>query len=200
MKHHHASTQKDLYLLFSVSLAVAFAPSTWSDAQERGGIRSSRLNAEVNFNANVNRNVHANPPIGWNMMGNRTVNAEQHVDVEAHDGDYYPHDRDNENQWGGFASDAVTAPAVGTVIHSPPPHGQPVVVNNVPYIVADGTYYQQKDSDYIVVSPPIGITVPSLPRSAVETNINGQVYFRANEIYYRPTMQDGETIYTTVAL
>lgn len=199
MKHQHPWTRRNLYLLLTAFLLTAFATRITSNAQERSGIRSSRLNPEVNRNANVNRNVHANPSIGWNMLGNRTVSTEQHIDVEAHDGDYYSLDRDNENLWGGFAKDAAPAPAVGTVIHSPPSHGQPVVVNNVSYIVADGAYYQQKGSDYIVVSPPIGITVSSLPKSAVETNINGQVYFRANGVYYQPAMQNGETIYTTVA-
>jgi Family of unknown function (DUF6515) len=200
MKQHHPRPQRNLYLLLTAFLLTVVAILTASDAQERSGIRSSRLNPEVNRNANVNRNVHANPSIGWNMLGNRTISTEQHIDVEAHDGDYYSHDRDNENLWGGFAKDAAPAPAVGTVIHSPPSHGQLVVVNNASYVVADGTYYQQKGSDYIVVSPPIGITVSSLPKSAVVTNINGQVYFRANGIYYQPAMQNGETVYTTVAL
>ena len=73
-----------------------------------------------------------------------------------------------------------------------------MVVQNATYIVADGVYYQTSGAGYVVVNPPIGVIVTAYPTGAVQTVVNGQVYLQANGIYYRPAMQNGVTVYTTV--
>ena len=53
---------------------------------------------------------------------------------------------------------------------------------------------------YTVVNPPLGATVTVLPPGAVQTTVNGQVYFLANGLYYQPAMLNGVSVYTTVKL
>jgi hypothetical protein len=48
------------------------------------------------------------------------------------------------------------------------------------------------------VNPPVGVIVTSYPPGAVSTVVNGQVYYVANGMYYRPAMQNGVTVYMTV--
>ena len=127
---------------------------------------------------------------------------DRHVDVDVddhyHHGDYH-HDDDDDNFWGGFAAGAVTTMAVGAVVRNLPSNSQPVVVNNANYMVADGVYHQQSGDGYTVVNPPAGQTVTTLPPGAVQTTLDGQVAYQANGIYYQPVMQNGQTVYTTVA-
>jgi hypothetical protein len=61
-----------------------------------------------------------------------------------------------------------------------------------------GVYYQPTTGGYTVVNPPIGVVVTACPPGAVQTVVNNQVYYQANGIYYRPAMQNGVTVYTTV--
>jgi len=56
----------------------------------------------------------------------------------------------------------------------------------------------QDDSNYEVVTPPFGATVPYLPDEAESKIIEGKKYFIFEETYYRPFSSDGETIYMVV--
>ena len=75
-----------------------------------------------------------------------------------------------------------------------------MVVQNTTYIVSDGVYYQTSGTGYVVVNPPIGVTVVTYPPGAVQAIVGGQVYYHHNGIYYRPVMQNGVTVYLTVRL
>ena len=39
-----------------------------------------------------------------------------------------------------------------------------------------------------------------LPPGAVQTTVNGVVYYQASGMYYQPGLQNGVTVYTTVVL
>jgi hypothetical protein len=177
MKNQINQTRQGLHLFVATIIGIALVtPSAWAG---RGGVRSSNRNVNVNRNANVNVNRNAN------------INVHHNVDVNVHHGGYY---HDDNHFWGGFAAGLV----IGAVISTPPPNPQPVVVQNVTYIVSDGVYYQTSGSGYVVVNPPIGVIVPTYPPGAVQTIVNDQVYYLFNGIYYRPAMQNGVTVYTTV--
>jgi len=51
---------------------------------------------------------------------------------------------------------------------------------------------------FVVVAPPIGVTVGSLPPGASPIYIRGGLYYQAGGVYYLPNMQGGITVYTTV--
>jgi len=182
MKNQINKTQILVVTIIGIALVT---PAAWAG---RGGVRSSNRNVNANRNVNVNRNANVN------VNRNANINVHHNVDVDVHHhGGYYHEDN---HFWGGFAAGLV----IGAIISTPPPNPQPVVVQNVTYIVSDGVYYQTSGSGYVVVNPPIGVTVPGYPPGAVQVTVGGQVYYQASGIYYRPAMQNGVTVYTTVRL
>ena len=54
------------------------------------------------------------------------------------------------------------------------------------------------ESNYEVVQPPVGATVPYLPEEADEKKIGGKKYFIYEGTYYRPFSSDGDTVYMVV--
>ena len=50
----------------------------------------------------------------------------------------------------------------------------------------DGVWYEPRGTDFMVVAPPIGLVVSSLPTFATLLARNGQTYIYCNDVYYRP--------------
>jgi hypothetical protein len=77
---------------------------------------------------------------------------------------------------------------------TPPPQVTATTETDVeqsPPMTDDGTNYE-------VVKPPIGATVPYLPEDANEQTIKGKKYFVHDGTYYMPFSGGGETIYMVV--
>jgi hypothetical protein len=55
------------------------------------------------------------------------------------------------------------------------------------YYTHRGLFYRPGPGGYVVVRPPAGIIVPSLPIGFARIYFNNVLYFRFNDIYYRPT-------------
>ena len=67
------------------------------------------------------------------------------------------------------------------------------------YYYSDGLFYQNDDSQYTVVEPPIGAEVTALPDNAQSIIINGAQYYELNGVYYQPvTKDDGTVVYEIV--
>jgi hypothetical protein len=180
MKNQNKPARQGLQILVLVLLGITLvSPSAWAGGR---GVRSTSRNATINRNQNVNINRNVN------------VNVRRDVDVNVHRSVGVYHD--DNHFWGGFAAGLV----IGAIVSTPPPNPQTVVVQNTTYIVSDGVYYQTSGTGYVVVNPPIGVTVVALPPGAVQAAVNRQVYYQLNGIYYRPAMQNGVTVYTTVRL
>lgn len=62
-----------------------------------------------------------------------------------------------------------------------------VVVNyaGVSYRFRDGVWFEPRGPAFIVVVPPIGLVVPTLPAFATTVESGGQRYLYSNDIYYR---------------
>jgi hypothetical protein len=176
-----------------MGLLVLF-PLTIADADARGGRggggrggRSSSNHRSVNrsVNRNVNRNVN---------NGNRNVNVDRSrhvdVDIDRHGGRY------NHRHVPGLAKGIV----IGSILATRPYGYRTVYYDDDPYYYYDGTYYQDSDSDYMVIAPPLGIIVPYYPRGAVQKYINGAIYYEFSGLYYKPVLWRGVTQYRTVAL
>ena len=54
------------------------------------------------------------------------------------------------------------------------------------------------ETNYEVVTPPVGATVPYMPNEADEETIDGKKYLVYEGAYYRPFSSDGETVYMVV--
>jgi len=50
----------------------------------------------------------------------------------------------------------------------------------------DGVWYEPRGTAFMVVAPPIGLVVSSLPTFATLLARNGQTYIYCNDVYYRP--------------
>jgi hypothetical protein len=64
------------------------------------------------------------------------------------------------------------------------------------FYYSGGLFYQQNDSQYEVVTPPVGAEVPNLPSDANQVTINGVDYYEYKGVYYtQKENADGKTIY-----
>ena len=76
----------------------------------------------------------------------------------------------------------------------------PVYYGGVNYAYYGGYYYRPAATGYVVVKPPLGAIVPTLPPGATATTVNGQTYFVYNDTYYKPVLVNGATGYQVVQL
>lgn len=106
------------------------------------------------------------------------------------DGDYYQQ---------GPSGYTVVAPPDGAVMGGIPSGSIPIDVNGETWYYLDGTFYEPQGSGYGVVAAPMGVMVPELPSGAAQVDLNGNVYYQYGGVYYQPVMQNGVTMYVTVA-
>ena len=93
----------------------------------------------------------------------------------------------------------VVNPPVGAELGGLPEGAVPVMANGQTYYYLDGTFYGQQGNGYATIGAPLGVAVPELPSGATQTVINGTVYYVYNNVYYQPMIQNGVTMYVTVA-
>ena len=85
---------------------------------------------------------------------------------------------------GGFARGTPVRIARGERVHDLP-HHVIVAFHNLRYFYDDdGNYYEQQGADYVVVQPPVGVTVAALP-PGVETVVAGPTaYYYTDGVFY----------------
>jgi len=73
----------------------------------------------------------------------------------------------------------------------------PFYFGNSLYYYSGGAFYQPNDTGgYSVTDPPVGASIPSLPKNAHAIAINGVQYYEYRGVYYTAQVNDkGETIY-----
>ena len=57
---------------------------------------------------------------------------------------------------------------------------------------------ESDDYNYEVVAPPVGATVPYLPKTAKKEKIGGKTYYVNDGTYYREFASDNDTVYMVV--
>lgn len=82
------------------------------------------------------------------------------------------------------------------VINTPPRGAKKIIYKNVNYHFVDGVFYKHRDKKYIVVKPPIGLTVKVLPSHAKILHIAGikYHYYYGNYYRYLPELQVYEVV------
>jgi hypothetical protein len=139
-----------------VALGLSLAGVTLAEAARGGNVRGT-ARTNVNQSANVNRTANANVNRNVNANVNRNVNVDRDIDVDV----------DRHGGWGyhpvatgvavGTAA-AVTAAAVGSVVHALPPACSAVLVGTVTYQNCGGVWYQPQfygtQVSYAVVTAP----------------------------------------------
>jgi len=87
-------------------------------------------------------------------------------------------------------------PHIGFYLNVLPFGYYPFYFGGYPYYYNEGLFYQQYDSGYQVVAPPVGAEVPRLPRGSQDITIDGQRYFEKDGVYYEKVIgENGKKAY-----
>lgn len=73
-----------------------------------------------------------------------------------------------------------------------------VVYNKVNYYYDDGSFYTRRNNDYVVVAPPIGARVAELPSNYEELILDGRLYFKVDNVYYKEVIVGGYLWYEVI--
>ena len=97
----------------------------------------------------------------------------------------------------------ICRPPIGAVIaYSIFNTWRPVIIvyNNVNYYYDDGTFYRRHANkiDYEVVAPPIGARVAELPSTYEEIVLDGNLYYKVDNVYYKEVVVSGYLWYEVV--
>lgn len=82
-------------------------------------------------------------------------------------------------------------PAPGHVVRVLPPHYHRVAWGGGNYWFNEGVWYSHGHGGHVVVRPPYGIVVPSLPLFRTVVVVGGLSYLYANGVYYRERPDSG---------
>jgi len=75
-------------------------------------------------------------------------------------------------------------PPRGYVIERLPPHYRVVKHKGHRYYYAGGAWYQPYGPSFIVVNPPLGLTVSFLPEFTASVTFGGVPYYRSGPVFY----------------
>lgn len=81
-----------------------------------------------------------------------------------------------------------------------PRYYAPVFYAGNPYYYSNGVFYVKVENSegYKVVLPPVGTLVPSLPKGAKETVIDGNVYYEYEDVIYKRAIVEEMVKYEVV--
>ena len=71
-------------------------------------------------------------------------------------------------------------------------------MRDYPYYYYNGTYYDDYQDNYRVVAPPVGAVVESLPQGYETVVIDGETYYKVDNVQYKPVVQDNGEIWYEV--
>jgi hypothetical protein len=87
-------------------------------------------------------------------------------------------------------------PDRGSIFRDAPKGSAIVNYAGLPYRFFNGVWFEPRGPVFIVVMPPVGVVVPSLPAFATPLELGGESYFYANDVYYlaRPELGGYEVV------
>lgn len=175
--NHRSATHSISRSGLLLALAAAGCLMSGGPVHAQREIRAGSARTSVNHNVAANRNVAVNQNIAANrnVNINQNVNVNRNVNVDRHVGvvggsavvappvvvgrpvvvdNYHP----VATAAAVTAGVALTAAAVGTIVHSLPPSCSITTINGATYQNCNGTWYQPQyvgtQVNYVVVSPP----------------------------------------------
>jgi hypothetical protein len=109
----------------------------------------------------------------------------QHVVAAPPRRDWDENDEDARH-FGGFAHGAPVRVLRGARVHDLPPRHFPILFHNLHYFIDDaGIYYlEQPDNQYLVVQPPVGVIVASLPDGTAAIPFGPTTYYYLDGDFY----------------
>lgn len=172
------------------------APAKSQHRVERGPVATSspskRLQpSKVAPAANYHKQPHYGAP-----ASQKKATRKAHM-IKHHTGDYYYRDgifyRYHNNKY------EIHRPHAGFRVNSIPEY-RLVMVNSVPFYYYYGTFYSfnAPTKEYIVVAPPVGAIVESIPEGYEKIDINGNTYYTVGGVQYKAVIYNGEIWYEVI--
>ena len=140
-------------------------------------------------------NYHKQPHYG-SAVSMKKATRKSHV-IKHHTGDYYYRDgifyRYHNNKY------VIHRPHAGFRVSSIPEY-RVVWVNGVSYYYYYGTFYSYMapSREYVVVAPPVGAIVESIPDGYERIDINGNTYYTVGGVQYKAVIFNGEIWYEVI--
>ncbi|MCQ2189939.1 MAG: DUF6515 family protein [Paludibacteraceae bacterium] len=163
---------------------------------ERGPVATSSPNKHLQpHKVTPSANYHKQPQHGQ-VVPMKKATKKAHV-IKHHTGDYYYRDgifyRYHNNKY------VIHHPHVGFRVASIPSY-RTVWVNGVSYYYYYGTFYtyMAPSREYVVVAPPVGAIVESIPEGYEKIDINGNTYYTVGGVQYKAVIFNGEIWYEVI--
>ena len=140
-------------------------------------------------------NYHKKPHYG-SAVSMKKATKKSHV-IKHHTGDYYYRDgifyRFHNNKY------TIHRPHAGFRVSTIPEY-RVVSVNGVSYYYYYGTFYSYMapSREYVVVAPPVGAIVESIPEGYEKIDINGNTYYTVGGVQYKAVIFNGEIWYEVI--
>jgi hypothetical protein len=161
--------------------------------QNRGNINRPNVNTSNINRGNINR---GNINTGNINRGNINVGNSVNVNTGWRGGGWYGGGYRTPPGWG--LATFATGLAIGATINNRPPYYNTVVVGGNNFIYSDGVFLQPRGSSYVVIAPPVGAVVPSIPEGCSVTNQGGVIYYDCSGVIYQPFYQGSDLVYRVV--
>jgi hypothetical protein len=143
---------------------------------------NNRPNRPGNNRPNWSNNNHPNRPI---IINNNN---------RWYGGGWYGRGYRTPPGWG--LATFTTGLVLGAAINSPPPYYSTVYSGRTRYIYSDGVFLEPRGSSYVVVQPPIGAVVTSIPDGC--TVISGSTFYDCSGVVYEPFYRGSDIVYRVV--
>jgi hypothetical protein len=97
----------------------------------------------------------------------------------------------NSYQPGWQPAPRWSTPRPGHTVYHRPPASYHTVHLGAPYWFYQGAWYSQRGSAYVVVRPPVGLYLSTLPYYQRVVYVGPSVYYVAHDVYYAPVATGG---------
>lgn len=171
-------------------------PPKASNRVERGPVSTSSPSKHLQpHKVAPAANYHKKPHYG-SSVSMKKATRKSHV-IKHHTGDYYYRDgifyRYHNNKY------VIHRPHAGFRVSSIPEY-RVVWVNGVSYYYYYGTFYSYMapSREYVVVAPPVGAIVESIPDGYERIDINGNTYYTVGGVQYKAVIFNGEIWYEVI--
>jgi hypothetical protein len=89
-----------------------------------------------------------------------------------------------KNNWHGYYGSLTSSTYVGSTVASLPEKHEVMEIGEITYYYADGVYYTSFDEIYVVVPPPNGAIMKTVPSDISAVTVNGTKYYNYGGVFY----------------
>jgi hypothetical protein len=89
-----------------------------------------------------------------------------------------------KNNWDGYYGGITSSTYVGSTVVSLPEKHEVMKIRGITYYYADGVYYASFEKIYVVVPPPDGALIETIPPDLSTVTVNGTEYYNYGGVFY----------------